>query len=134
MRGDFQKILCPKPLDSYSPLIKWATVRLMLILQIILGLQSQSIEFKNTFSQADIPCGEPVFIELPMDSNSYGVKGGVVLRLKKSLYGQARATRICDVKLQNGLLERAFLMSKMDPCMYMSKTVICVVNVYDFLF
>ena len=36
----------------------------MLILQCILGLQSQSIDFTNAIAQADIPSGEPVFIEL----------------------------------------------------------------------
>ena len=60
--GDVQKRLSPKPLNSYSPVIQWATVRLMLILQCIIGLQSQSIDFKNTFAQADIPSEEPVFI------------------------------------------------------------------------
>ena len=57
VRGDIQKQLCPKPLNSYSPVVQWATVRLMLILQFILGLKSQSIDFTNAFAQADIPSG-----------------------------------------------------------------------------
>ena len=64
-------------------------MRLMLILRCIIGLQSQNIDFKNAFSQADIPSGEPVFIELPRDFKSDGEQGDVVLRLKKILYGQA---------------------------------------------
>ena len=31
VRGDIQKRLSPKPLNSYSPVVQWATVRLMLI-------------------------------------------------------------------------------------------------------
>ena len=65
--GDIQKILSPKPLNSYSPVVQWATLRLMLILQCILGLQSQSIDFTNAFAQADISSGEPVFIEITRD-------------------------------------------------------------------
>ena len=61
----------------------------MLILQCILGLQSQSIEFTNAFAQADIPSGEPVFIEFPRDFKSDGGQHDVVLKLNKSLYGQA---------------------------------------------
>ena len=38
LRGDIQKRLSPKPLNSYYPVVQWATVRLMLILQCILGL------------------------------------------------------------------------------------------------
>ena len=36
--GDIQKRLSPKPLNLYYPVVQWATVRLMLILQCILGL------------------------------------------------------------------------------------------------
>ena len=72
VRGDIQKRLSPKPLNSYSPVVQWATVRLMLILQCILGLQSQSIDFTNSFAQADIPSGEPFFIELPRYFKSDG--------------------------------------------------------------
>ena len=42
-------------------------MRLMLILQFILGLQSQVIDFIDAFSQADIPSGETILIELPRE-------------------------------------------------------------------
>ena len=79
-------------------------MRLMLIFQCILGLQSQSIDFINAFDHADIPSGEPVFIELPRDFKSDGGQDDVVIKLKKSLYGQAEAARIWYEKLRNGLL------------------------------
>ena len=94
VRGDIQKIMYHKPLNSYSPVVQCATGRLMLILQCILGLQSQSIDFTDSFSQTDIPSGEPVSIRLPRDFNSDGGHGDVVLRLKKSLYGQAKTARL----------------------------------------
>ena len=106
----------------------------MFILQCILGLQSQSIDFTNAFSQADIPSGDTVFIELPRDFKSDGGQHGVVLKLKKSLYCQAEAACLWYEKLWNGLLERGFVMSKVDPCLFMSKTVIFVVYVDDCLF
>ena len=43
-------------------------MRLMLILQYILGLQSQIIDFTDAFAQADIPSGETILIELPNDT------------------------------------------------------------------
>ena len=106
----------------------------MLIFQCILGLQSQSIDLTNSFSQADIPSGGPVFIELPRYLNSDRGQNEVVLKLKKILYGQAEAASLWYEKLWNGLLERGFVMSKVDPCLFMSKTVICVVYVDDCLF
>ena len=66
----------------------------MLILQCILGLKSQSIDFTNAFAQAYIPSGEPVFIELPRGFKSDGGQHDVVLKLNKSLYGQAEAARL----------------------------------------
>ena len=99
----------------------------MFIFQFIIGLQSQIFDFTNAFSQADIPGGELVFIELPKYFKSDGGQHDVVLKLKKSLYGQAKAARLWYEKFRNGLLERGFVMSKADPYLFMSKTVICVV-------
>ena len=106
----------------------------MLILQCILGLQSQSIDFANAFAQADIPSGELVFIELSRYLKSDGGQQDVVLKLKKILYGQAEATHLWYEKLKNGLLERGFVMSKVGNYLFMSKTVVCVVYVDGCLF
>ena len=68
---------------------------------------------------------------------NFKIDGGqhdVVLKLKKIIYGQSKAARLWYEKLRNGLLERGFVMSKVDPCLFMSKTVICVVYVDDCLF
>ena len=97
-------------------------------------MQSKIIDLTNAFDQAYIPSEEPVFIKLPSDLKSYGQQGDVVLKLKKILYGQAEATILWYKKLQNCLLERSFVMSKVDPCQFMSKTVMCVVYVDDCLF
>ena len=86
------------------------------------------------FSQADIPSGEPVFIELPRYLNSDGGQHDVVLKLKKSLYGQAEASHLWYEKLRNGLLERSFVTSKVNPRLFMYKTVIYVVYVDDCIF
>ena len=94
VRGDVQNRMSPEPLKLYSPVVKWDTVRLMLILQCIIVFQNKSIDLKNAFSQADTPSGEPVFIELPRDFNTNGRQHDVVLRLKKRLYGQAKASRL----------------------------------------
>ena len=134
VRGGIQKILSPKPLNSYSPVVQWAAVQLMLILQCILGLQSQSIDFTNAFDQADIPSGGSVFIELPREFKSDGRQHDVVLELNKSLYGQVESARLWYEKFRNGLLERGFVMSKVDPCLFMSKNVIFLVYVDDFIF
>ena len=72
LRGDIHKRLSPETLNSYYPVVQWSIVRLILILQCILVLHSQSIDFKIAFAQADILNGGTVFIELPRDFNSNG--------------------------------------------------------------
>ena len=96
---DIQKRLSPKPLNSYYLVVQWATVRLMLILQCILGFQSQSIDFTNSCAQADIPNGEPFFIEIVRNFKSYRVKCDVFLRLKKILHGKSEAAHLWYEKL-----------------------------------
>ena len=80
MREGVHKRLSSEPLNSYYPVVQWAAVRLMLILQFILGLQSESIDFTNAFAQADIPSKEPVFIELSRYFKIDGGKHDVVLK------------------------------------------------------
>ena len=109
-------------------------MRLMFILQCILGFQSQRIDFKNFFSRAYIPSGDPVSIELPRDFKSEGVKCDVVLRLKKILYGQAEAVRLWYENFRNGLVDLISVVSKVDPCMFISNTVVFLVYVDGCLF
>ena len=102
--------------------------------QCILGFHSQSIDFTNAFPHAHISSGLPVLIELPRYLKSDGRQHDVVFKLNKSLYGQAEAACLWYENLRNGLLERRFVTSKVDTCLFMSKTVMCVVYVDNFTF
>ena len=62
----------------------------MLILQCILGSQSQGIDFTNAFAQADIPSGEPFFIELPRYFKSDGGQYDVVQIKEKPIWSSHR--------------------------------------------
>ena len=115
-------------------MVQWATVRLILILKCIIVLQSQSIDFTDAFSQEDIPSGEPVFIELNRYFKSDGRQCDFVLRFNKRLYGQAKAAQLWYENLKNVFLDHGFVVSKVDPCLFMSKDVICVVYVDDCIF
>ena len=60
-------------------MVQRATVRLMLILQFIIGLKIQSIDFTDAFAQADIPSGVTILIELPLYFKSDGGQHDVFL-------------------------------------------------------
>ena len=71
MRGGVQKGFFPGPLNFYSLVVKYAMVKLMLIIQCIQDLNNQSyFYFTNSFAQADIPKWGQVFIEVPKYVNS----------------------------------------------------------------
>jgi hypothetical protein len=57
--------------DTYAPVVTWASVRLLLIVAKILGLESKSIDFILAFPQADLDV--PVYVELPAGVNPVDV-------------------------------------------------------------
>ena len=115
-------------------MVQWDTVILMLILQCIISFWSQSIDFKNIFSQEYIQIGEHLFIEITRYLNSNGGQYDVFIRLNKILYGQSEDAHLWYENFQNGLLDSGFMVSNLDPCLFMSKTVICVVYLDDCMF
>ena len=73
-------------------------------------------------------------MSFPGNFKSDGGQHDVVIKLKEILYSQDEAASLWYEKLRNGLLERSFVTSKVDLCLFMSKTVIFVVYVDDCLF
>jgi hypothetical protein len=128
VRGDIERRINGKNgevMDTYSPVVQWSSVRLMLVLTIILGMVTQAVDFSNAFAQADMPEGLDVFLEMPENFKSSDSSDSV-LKLKKSLYGQTIAPKLWYEKLKKGLENRGFVASKVDPCMFISrKVVIC---------
>ena len=116
--------------DTFAPVTNWMTVRLMLTLSTILGLATQQVDYTAAFIHAPIGDDE-VFVDMPRGF----AKAGMVLRLKKSIYGLKQSPRNFFLHLK-GKLEEAGLQSnpEVDPCLFVSDKVICLVYVDDTLF
>ena len=69
-----------------------------------------------------------------MNLNSNVENCDVVIKLNKILYGQSKDARLWYENFQNGLLDSGFMVSNLDPCLFMSKTVICVAYLDDCMF
>ena len=50
--------------ETYTLVVNWISVRFLLILSEIVGLESRTIDFVLTFPQAELDV--PVYMELPM--------------------------------------------------------------------
>eukprot|EP00957_Ditylum_brightwellii_P166968 12710601-Ditylum_brightwellii.AAC.1 len=128
-REDLQK-KAVNDIDTYSPVVQWATVCLMLLISIMLQLKTCSADFSNAFAHADMK-GEPVYISPPPIMSCF--PRDKVLKLNKSLYGQADAPRIWYDKLRASLETRGFTTCKADPCLFTFKKVVCIIYVDDCL-
>ena len=129
-RGDLQK----EGIDffeTYAPVVQWSTIRLLLSTVLTEGWSTRQVDYTNAFVQADI--NEEVYLEYP---RMFGPKSGTnrVLKLNKSLYGLRQAPRTFFEKLRAGLLERGYIQSQIDPCLFMKNGILCVVYVDDTIF
>ena len=131
VRGDMQ-IEGVDFFNTFSPVVQWATVRLMLNLSTTLGLESVQVDYVSAFCQA--PIHEDVYVELPrgwQTLNKIGIeedfKKDHVLKLNQSLYGLRQSPRNFFMFLKGNLEKAGFRQSKMDPCLFISEKVVCCV-------
>lgn len=119
--------------DTYSPVISWTTVRLLLILSKLLNLFSRKVDYVQAFPQATLD-DEDVFMEIPPGYKSKSNSKDVVLKLKRNLYGLKQAAYNWHELLKSGLLKLGFKQSQMEPCLFMKENIVCLLYVDDTLF
>ena len=118
--------------ETFSPVVNWMSVRLILILAIIHDLPARAIDFVLAFPQAELDT--PVYMELPAgcDPDS-GSRHEYIIELKKSLYGLKQASLNWFNMLKKGLQDRGYRSSDVDPCVFISKNAIVLTYVDDCL-
>jgi len=114
--------------ETWAPVVQWSTVRVMLILQCLLNLQSLSADVECAFLHSDID--SEVYVEMPKGFE----KPGKVLKLKKSLYGLRQAPRLFWKYLTEKMEACGMKQSRLDPCLFVGPKVIAVAYVDDILF
>ena len=120
---------------TYAPVIQWTTVRLMLILEVLLGLKSKQGDVTAAFLHADLGKDEKVFVEMPRGFESK-VKNGrpKVLKLFKMLYVLRQSSRAFWKYMTAKMKICGMQQSKMDPCLFIGDKVISIIYVDDILF
>lgn len=124
VRGDLQE----GDFKVHSPTVAWSTVRLFLVLSLMFGWFTCTVDFANAFVQAALET--PVWIHLPRGFRST-MNGKTCLRLKKSLYGLSVAPRLWHEHLLAALIAEGFVQSENDPCLFMKKDMLIVLFVDD---
>ena len=122
--------------DTYSPVVKWSTIRTLFTLGKVLGWSSRKVDYVQAFPQAKLAEEDAVYMNIPagyhVGDNTTGDK--YVLKLKKNLYGLKQASYNWSELLKAGLLQLGFKQSEVDPCLYFKQDVICAIYVDDIIF
>ena len=114
--------------ETYSPVAKMSTIRIVLSLATAKGMVIKQLDVKTAFLNG--PLDEEIFMEQPMgfecDENS-------VCKLKKSIYGYKQASRQWNLVLNEFLLKIGFKQIESDKCVYKRNSCLLVVYVNDML-
>ena len=125
LRGD----LMDEDEDNFAPVCAWSSVRFFLVISIILGWVTVSVDWANAFIQAELK--EPMYMAIPRGFKSkFGFNG--CLRVTKSLYGSRLAPRNWYNHLRSALInDLGFKESQIDPCLLYKKNILLVLYVDD---
>jgi Reverse transcriptase (RNA-dependent DNA polymerase) len=129
--------------ETYAPVVSWTTVQLLLILAAELELATRQVDYTAAFIHADVDT-PPGFDEMSPEDQYRSLQfaemprgfaePGKVLRLKKNLYGKKAAPRLWFQHLRECLVATGFQQRiDVDPCLFISDKVICLVYVDDTL-
>jgi hypothetical protein len=117
--------------ETFAPVVKLASVQLILDIAKIHGLSSKSIDFVLAFPQAELQI--PVYMELPIDFDAPEKENhtSYVLKLIRNLFGLKQAGYNWFAKLSNELQDCGFVKSSIDPCVFFNHKCIILTYVDD---
>lgn len=127
--------------ETFSPVVAWSTVRMMLTLAIINGWHARQIDFVLAFPQAkvrtDIYMNVPDKFEVrngKLELNESALppqKQDNVVKLIQNVYGLADASYTWHEHAKKGLRQCGFVQSKVDPCLFYKGEVLFILYVDD---
>lgn len=120
--------------DTYSPVVKPVTLRIIFSLAVTFGGDIQQVDINNAFLKGDLQ--ETVYISQPEGCQSSS-RPDYVCKLSKALYGLKQAPKAWYDALRQFLLTLSFTHSVTNHCLFhkrtCGKTLILLVYVDDIL-
>lgn len=116
--------------ETCALVVQWTTIHLLLILEIVLGLESTQGDITAAFVHTDVEEVKAIYVEMPCGF----MKQGKVLKLKKTLYGLQQSPRAFWLYLTEKMNLCGMEHSALYPCLFIGKKVMCVCYVDDLIF
>jgi hypothetical protein len=101
--------------DTYSPVARLTTIRVLLSLAASYGLFVHQMDVKTTFLNRELD--EEIYMEQPTEFVANGQEG-MVCKLLKSLYGLKQAPKQWHEKFDRNLTSVGFVVNEADKCVY----------------
>ncbi len=121
--------------ETYAPVVQWTMIRLMFILEVLLGLKSKQGDITCAFLHADLVPDESVYVDMPLGFNTKSKNGKrQVLKLNKTLNGLCQSPRAFWKYITKKLESCRLKQSRFDPYFFIGPDVMCVVYVDDLIF
>jgi Reverse transcriptase (RNA-dependent DNA polymerase) len=99
--------------ESYSPVINDAIFRMMLVLQLGLGLSSKIIDIETAFLNGDLE--EEIYMDAP---EGLDAASDECVLLEKSIYGLVQSARMFYLKLKQVVVRLGYKQSECEPCLF----------------
>jgi len=106
-------------LDTYAPVVKLASIRILLAIAAIYGLEIHQMDVVTAFLAGELE--EEIYMEQPEGFKVGSEEEDLVCRLRKSIYGLKQAPRIWNQKIRHFLKSIGFDQTFSDPCVYINK-------------
>jgi hypothetical protein len=98
--------------ETYSPVVRWSSIRLFLTIALIKGWHSRQVDFVLAYPHANIET--ELSMEIPRGFEFKNSRKTHCIRLIKNMYGQKQAGCVWNKHLHKGLVEMGFTQSKID--------------------
>ncbi|GMP77212.1 hypothetical protein CsSME_00033565 [Camellia sinensis var. sinensis] len=104
--------------DTYSPVAKFASIRVLMAVVVRMDLELHQLDVKTTFLNGELK--EKIYMMQP-DGFQIQDNEDKVYKLKKSLYGLKQSSRQWYLKFHQAILEIGYVVSPLDHCVYIWK-------------